>query len=286
MSIKKHSKTKYYFSCDDAGSAYHIAAFVRNNYAKFGRKRNFVFKLGIPAIRVFKEILTAKQFLTLKFVTKAPKNTGLAIIGTGHGFEASEISKVMRCGFRVYVVFDNWTNYSSRLLYEGQRLLVTGIIVTDERAKKLAKATQPKIRVHLLSNQIVSLLKNFQKTVSKVDTKRLLLIHQPDPKNLQDIHLNQANGDLLKNILIRELTDLTHNLKMKIDLGSFDEIIVRVHPTIFSKIRNRKSIQINGYKVSQNNLIQDLSSADTIVGYNSYALFLGKKIGKQIIRIQ
>jgi hypothetical protein len=284
MCRKIDSQIDYYFSIDDAGSAYHVAAFIKQKYHKIIHERNCVFKLGLPAKKVFSEILSKNELLSLKLVEQMPYSTKTAIIGTGDGFECSELHSAVNSSARVFAIFDNWTDFDKRLSFKGNKLKVRGIIVTDKQARKLAEDLYPNISVRLFNNQIILYLKSLKKDKLSVQ-KNLLLIHQPFSENLVQLRSKKENLQNILRILQTEIRIFEKSIEKTVDLSKIENKIVRIHPIIYTKFSNIKNQELTGYKISHNTLAEDLNKAGVVVGYDSYALYLAEKLNIKTIRL-
>ncbi len=275
----------YYFACDDAGSAYHIAAFVAHNYETLINKRRCGFRLGIPALHVFREFMSITALDNLWHVKKIPPETKTAIIGTGEGFERQEISSALDIGIPVLAVFDNWTNYENRLLFKGRKLKVRAILVTDNRALELSRRINSKVRTVKVENQIVKFLLS-SKENKKSKNKKLLVFHQPLQKNLKRLRMKSIGIDEVINIVRTELELFLDFVKKNINVYRKEEITVRIHPSLLAKHKKLFDLENESFMISKNTLIEDLSNSNIVVGYDSYALYLSEKLKIKTVRLK
>ena len=86
-------------------------------------------------------------------------------------------------------------------------------------------------------------------------------------------------------MLIEEILELHQIVTRYVDVKRIDQIVFRIHPTIYAKIGNQIKKTFSGLEISENSLMYDLSTSETIFGDSSYALFLANEIGIKVKNI-
>ena len=278
-------RVDYYFACDDAGSAYHIAAFVSQKFDALINKRKCEFRLGGPALRVFKEFMNEQALSQLPQVEEISLETRIAIIGTGEGFERQEISNALELEIPVLAVFDNWTDFENRLLSNGQRLDVRSIIVTDDKALELSRRANSGIRTIKVDNYIIKYLSELKKS-NTVQANNLLILHQPLKSSLKILKMKNIKTEKVQNIIRNDIDTMIRLMKEKVNYDEIENVTVRIHPTFSAKYESIMDLKDNDYQISKNTLLEDLSNSKIVAGLDTYGLYLSEKLNIKTIRLK
>ena len=279
------NRVDYYFACDDAGSAYHIAAFVSQKFDALINKRKCEFRLGGPAQRVFNEVMNEQALSQLRQVEKISSGTRIAIIGTGEGFERQEIRNALELEVPVLAVFDNWTDFEIRLLSNGQRLDVRSIIVTDDQALELSRRANSDIRTTKVDNYIIKYLSEIKKSYA-VQANNLLILHQPLKSSLKILKMKKLEIEKVQNIIRNDIDTMIRLVKEKVNSDEIEKVTVRIHPTFSGQYESIMDLKDNDYQISKNTLFEDLSNSKIVAGLDTYGLYLSEKLKIKTIRLK
>ena len=145
----KYSKSLAAFASDLGGGS-QLYYFVRNNTI-FKNYKKFFFLKG-DSKSLIKKYKNESKIDNLDY--------DLIICSTsGNNYEKKIIYEALKKKKEVWVIFDNWTNYTDRLSYKGEVLFVSKIIVTDKYAHELANKYYKKHLIEIHPNYYLEHLK-------------------------------------------------------------------------------------------------------------------------------
>ena len=140
----------------DMGGAYQLYYFIKDNPILKNYKKYFFFS-GDSKLLIKKK----NQDKSFNYL-----NCNLILCSTsGNNYEKKIIKLANKKKKKVWVIFDNWTNYAQRLVYRGDVLQTEKIIVSDLHASKLANK--------IYNNHDVSFTNYFLKHLRKLKKKKI-----------------------------------------------------------------------------------------------------------------
>ena len=261
----------------DAGGAEIISSWALRQNAEF-----YLVVEG-PAVEIFRRKLGNLQNLQLE---TAIQQCDWVLCGTSwqSDLERRAIRLCKSSGKRVIAFLDHWVNYRERFLINGEPVLPDELWVGDEAAEKIARNIFPSSQVVLLANPYIDdLLIELRKTKpaeNAIAQKSILYICEPirEYALLQhgdDNYWGYTEDDALKFFL--------QNMAL---LGRpIHEIKIRPHP---SEKRNKYDwakdfSELIVISDGIQTLIEEISSADTIVGCESMAMVIGLFANKRVL---
>lgn len=263
--------------CHDAGGAELISSYVKKN------KRNYIFVLKGPAIKIFKNKLGKKIKLTnLKnAVKKADKLLCGSSVASKFELKAIiEFKKKKKC---TIVFLDHWINYKKRFKYNDTIALPNSIWVADKFALNLCKLKFPKVNLTLKKNEYLIDLKEKIRKIKKYSIKNnnntILYLSEPitEFSSRKKIFNNYKGTQEFKTF--KYFIDNINVFKIK-----KYQIIFRTHPS--EKIEKYYWIMNLGLKIkfSKNtNLLSDIIKSKIIVGRQTMAMIVGLLANKKVI---
>ena len=247
---------------NDAGAANLIMGWILHN-----RSLNYYFCLSGPAEKIFREKNLCDRVNDLE---KVIKECNIIITGTSFDslIEHRARLKAKKSKILNIAVIDHWVNYELRFTRNKKEVLPDIIWVFDEFAEKKAKNIFKNIEVQKKENyyikDLVQDIHKFKKTSISNRTK-ILYVLEPFRKT------SKIENYLYEYEVLDFFIKKTRMLKFKNPL----EIRLRLHPSEekhkyndWIKMQNKNYISVSFEKT----LAQDISWADIVVGYDSYAL--------------
>lgn len=257
----------------DAGAANHIAAWLQKTI-----RSNYIGSFEGPAKKIFS---TQCSWLKNFNFRAAVLNSKTLLSGTGwassYEHDARRLAKNM--GFYSIAVIDHWTDYRERFIRLEEEILPDEIWVTDEYAKKIAKAEFPDIPVLKLQNTYLENLKVeiIKKRVFHGPSYELRVLYLFEPIRNEWGVLDRP-GEFLA---IEYFID---NLKI---LGLQNSVIcLRPHPSdpigkYESWIKSHPYLNLTNKNFSS--LADSIAWADVVVGCQTYAMVVALEVGKKVI---
>lgn len=261
----------------DAGGAE-----ILSSWAKL-RSVPFCLVLGGPAKKIFERKLGAIKCLPLE---QAIRTADWILCGTSwqSDLERKAVILAKESGKKVISFIDHWVNYPERFMSYGNLVLPDEIWVGDQDAEKLAAELFPDTRVQLQDNPYFAELKLELEKISRPDETddQGILLYVCEP--IREHALLQHGDERYWGFTEEEA--LSFFLENTAALGStIKEIRIRPHPSEdpekyrWSTINNSLNIVISAKK----SLIEEIVSANTIVGCESMAMVVGLLAGKRVI---
>ena len=256
---------------NDAGAANHIIAWINES-----NLCNFRIYAKGPSIQLW--LIKFPKITLYNNISKALSGSNKLIAGTGWASdeEFNSIKLAKQKNIYSIAVIDHWTNYESRFIRDGEKILPNEIWVTDNYALDLAKKIFNKIPVHLKPNHylenLTSEIKN-KEIKPRSESTNILYLAEPilSAKNNDEIGLEF----IALNFFMQNVNSLPINDKCVIKL--------RPHPSEkndkyleFEK-KFKDLIQID----IENSLAELITWSDIVIGYQTYALvvaFFSNKI--------
>lgn len=259
----------------DAGGAYVLASWIKNNNYKY-----YCYIKG-PA----KKIIGGNGCVCIvDDIDSLIRQVDEVILGTGWmtDFERKCIKQAIENNIRTIVVFDHWSDYYERLLLDGEVLKPDEIWVQDNYAKEIAEKIFPDTRIkkiidYYLESELIE-INQVKKDKLKCKCKELLYIAEPI-----DDHLNKTDVGY-GGAKFTEKDYIEYALKNIDVLGEdIDRIRVRNHPSEevgkyywVKEISNKEVVFSEGNR----SLAEDIASCDLVVGVQSMALIVALNAGK------
>ena len=267
---KFKSDDKIGIVANDAGAANLIMGWVLHN--KF---LNYYFCLSGPAKKIFREKNLCNSIYDLDAIIE---KCNVVITGTSYDslLEHEARFKAKKSKILNISVIDHWVNYELRFLRNRQIVLPDIIWVFDNFAKKKAKNLFKNIEVHQLENYYIKdLVKNINKLEknTQINKRNILYVLEPFRKS------SQSENYLYEYKILDFFIEKISKLILKDEL----EIRLRLHPSEESqKYNNWISAQNKNYIYISfgKTLSEDISWADIVVGYDSYALVVANAASK------
>jgi len=260
----------------DAGGAEVLLQFLKS-----ARHSRVLFAADGPARDIFGKGIEGCRF---EPVTSVISEADWVITGTGwqSDFEWGAILSARRAGKRVVSFLDNWVNYESRFIRNGQRVLPDELWVADTRALKLAQLSFPDSIVRLcpLPEIYESVIDQYQELVRRgVSPIRSSILFLSD--NIEEACLTQGTTPKYSDAgSLTNLLDALEALK-RLDMP----ITIRPHPSeakqpwlqVVSSSPGQLSMSRN------KSLVEDLATHEIVVGSNSIAMIHAVRCGKRVI---
>ena len=259
---KFNANDKIGIIANDAGAANLIMGWILSN-----RFLNYYFCLSGPAKKIFRE---KKLYESMYDLEKVIKECNVIITGTSFEslLEHKARLKAKQSKILNIAVIDHWVNYELRFIRNRKVVLPDIIWVFDEFAEKKAKKLFKNIEVQKLENyyikDLVEDIQKLEKTNTPIKTKILYVL---EPFRRSSTIENYLYEYEVLDFFIKKIS----KFKFKNPL----EIRLRLHPSEekqkyddWIKTQNKNYISVSFEKT----LAQDISWADIVVGYDSYAL--------------
>ena len=238
-----------------------------------------------PAINIFNSKLGRQE---VKKLEEALSISELIVCGTGwqSSFEVNAIKEARAKGKRVVAFLDHWVNYLQRFEFEGTHYFPDEIWVTDEYAMKSAQEIFQNITVINKGNpyleDITKKIKFIQKKGNQDgEGNSILYVCEPIREHALLSCGNEMLNGYTEESAAEFFFDNVKNIYQKIS-----KIVIRPHP---SESKEKYNWLISKYntmniEISNNdNLLDDVVNADTVVGCESMALVVGLLAGKCVI---
>ena len=252
----------------DAGAANQIIALLKENEPE----QINVFAKG-PAQELWEEAFGLKMFCD--HIDEMIDRSEIVISGTGWATDVEKrgIVGAIKQHKRCIAYFDHWTNYSSRLILNGERLRPSAIWVSDDDASRLAVKYHPNIPVIQVPNYY---LNNEAAKISPLRNKDYSVLYVCEPIFKQDI----SSLELTLEPIYFAIEQLRSGC-----FGNISKFIIRPHPSQKSEIffpflteEANFQIEISDAK----SLAEDISAASKVIGLNSFALVIAAAANREI----
>lgn len=256
-------------ACHDAGAANIIVNMI-DEY-----KDEIRICVDGPAKKIFNDYFPSLQCVTLE---NALENAHTLLSGTGWGsFEYFSRIMAKKKNIKNIAVIDHWVNYKQRFIHNSIEVLPDQIIVTDNFAKNKAEKLFPSISIIQAPNLYLQkesfLATSFRQRQCKTPIENLLIVAEP-------LTIRTIEGE--DTLELPSIDYLMSNL-MKINLSKdLINICLRPHPSEnpenYNFIRERYKDLATDFMISDNeNLHEDISWADLVMGTNSFAIVVALK---------
>ena len=268
--FKFNSKDRIGIIANDAGAFNLIMGWVSHH--KF---LNFYFCLSGPSKNIYQD---NNLFDSIYNIEEIMKTCNVILTGTSYEsmLEHNARLEAKKSKIISIAVIDHWVNYELRFIRNAQKVLPNLIWVFDEFAEKKAKNLFKNISVERQKNFYINdLAKKINKLERKIENKNtnILYVLEPMRKN------SQLHGYLYE----YEILDFFVNKISKLTVDNDVDIKLRLHPSEESKkydkwvnLQHQKNISISSAK----SLCEDISWADIVIGYDSYALVVANAASK------
>ena len=255
----------------DAGAANLILGWIKNN-----QSYKYCFNLSGPAIKIFQE----NNFINGSCNSEEiPKNCKAIISGTSlksmHEHNARWIAK--KLNILCIAVLDHWVNYEIRFIRKEIKILPDIIWVFDQNAENIAKNLFKTVIIQKQKNYyidgLVKKINNF-KIAKDFNQTRILYVLEPIRKET----------DLKEYLYEFKVLDFFLEKIPKLNLRNQLKIKLRLHPSEkkFKYQKWLKNKNLNYISLSyERPLFEDISWADIVVGYESYALVVANASSKK-----
>lgn len=256
---------------NDAGASNLLLAWVLNNPSL-----NYFFCLKGPAKKIFEE---KELIYPLKDIEEIIENCNVIITGTSYHsmLEHNTRFRAKKLNILSISVIDHWCNYELRFIRNKQKVLPDIIWVFDEIAEDIAKNLFKDTKIQRQNNfYLEGLVKEITplKKRQPFEGSRILYVLEPIKEKS---HIDELPYEyLVLDYFIEKINKL--NLKQNI------EIRLRLHP---SENINKYDDWINNqndYDISissKKTLSEDISWADIVIGYDTYALVVGSAASRK-----
>lgn len=262
-------KKKVLIASHDAGSANLLSNWAKN----YGYTYDYDFLLKGPAIKIFKQ-----NFPKIIIKKSIPKNQNYIFVITGTSLISRleiDVINSFKKKIKTIAFIDHWINYKKRFIKNNKYILPDEIWVTDIIAFKLAKKIFKKITIKLKYNYyLINLKKNFKKLDNKNKKYDYIFASNNFKKNTK---ANPMINISSLEIFIKFLSKLS-NKKAK--------ILFKLHPSenIQKYLLIRKKYN-NVFFDKNMSMIKCLSLSTTLVGCETMALVVAKKLGLRTINL-
>lgn len=236
-----------------------------------------------PAKKIFDRKLGIGETLQLE---QAVQQADWLLCGTSwqSDLERKAIALGRKSGKRVVSFIDHWVNYPERFILDGNVVLPDEIWVGDKDAEIIASNVFPGTRVVLQDNPYFSDLKadleKINRTPAENDVKNVLYVCEPIREHALLQHGDERYWGYTEEEALCFFLENVNLLGVKIN-----EIEVRPHPSedpakYLWSISNKNVNVVMGGKKS---LLEEIVSADIIVGCESMAMVVGLLDNKRVI---
>ena len=268
--FKFNSNDRIGIIANDAGAFNLIMGWVSHH--KF---LNFYFCLSGPSKKIFQN---NNLFDSIYDIEKIMKTCNVIITGTSYEsmLEHNARLKAKKLKIKSIAVIDHWVNYELRFIRNKKKVLPNIIWVFDEFAEKKAKNIFENINIERQKNFYINdLAKKINKLEKKIKYKNTNILYVLEPM--------RKNPRLKGYLYEYEILDFFINKISKINFDNDLDIKLRLHPSEESKkydkwlhLQHQKNISISSAK----SLCEDISWADIVIGYDSYALVVANAASK------
>jgi hypothetical protein len=264
---------KFLFILTDYGSANIINSFIK----KFKIKKFKIFFLSNNTKYIFKKY---KKFF-IKKICYSDYNT--IVVGTGANPEKYyNLLKKFDSGARKYFLIDHWLGIEDRLNFNLLNKYKVNLLFTEIRNIKKIKSKLKESKSYKIPNYYIQeVSKNFKK--KKKYFYRYLYI--------DDLSSYIKNKKVRKKIYESAIKKFLHFLQNKNNKKI--KVLIRPHPSdrnnkikkLIKIYQNNKKFNVRSisfyFSKNKKDIMHDLNSSEIIVGSQSSALLLSKKIGKK-----
>lgn len=255
----------------DAGASNLLLAWVINNPSL-----NYLFCLKGPAKKIYED----KGLIDcLKDLEDIIENCNVIITGTSYlnMLEHNTRIKAKKLNILSIAVIDHWCNYELRFIRNKQKVLPDMIWVFDKFAEKIAKNLFKETNIQRQTNfYLESLVKEITPIEKKqpYEKSRILYVLEPIKKesNIEGLPYEY----LVLDYFIEKIS--------KLNLINELEIRLRLHPSENINKYNNWINNHNDYYISisfNKTLSEDISWADIVIGYDTYALVVGSAASRK-----
>ena len=261
----------------DAGGAEILSSWVRRC------TEPYCLVLDGPAIDIFQRKLGNCRTIPL---FEAIKQSDWVLCGTGGytNLERQGVTQAKAVGKKVVAFVDHWVNYEERFQEQGIVVYPDEIWVGDVEAKRIAEANFPGLSIVFKPNPY---FEDFQIAFEIVKTgpknsKQCSVLYICEP--IREHALLQHGDERYWGYTEEDALQFFVNNVKAIGRGC-NEIIVRPHPfeskSKYDWVKQAASltIRIGGDKT----LVEEIASADVVVGCESMAMVMGLLVGKRVI---
>lgn len=261
----------------DAGGAEIVSSYVRQ------RKLNGYFALSGPAVKIFERKIHKLNRLNIYEAIRLSK---VVLCGTSWQaeleFEAIKYAKSL--GKHTIAFLDHWTNYKERFIRKNELCLPDELLVGDPIAESMAKKIFPKTLIKLVKNpylqdldQELKALLPLNKIVS--DEISVLYVCEPVCEHALKSYGDENYWGYTEEGALRYFLSNIKRLEKKIG-----RIVIRPHPSEsidkYSWAWKEFDLPI---EMSRLSLIEEVASAEVVVGCQTMAMVVGLLANKQVI---
>lgn len=271
FSIKNRGKF-FLFILTDHGSANIIKSLIR----KYNLKKCRFYFISEKTKKIFKKF--KKNFINKKDKIKF-SNFDYVIVGTGANEKKYyQILKKISNKSKIYFLIDHWLCIKQRLNfrilnYHKVNLLFSDVNKVNNIVKNKLKNSKAYIVKNYFMEDIMKKIKLNKKYIYKYLYVDDLASYVKNKKLEKKIHY-----DCIRNFFLFLKTKKKKNIK----------VLIRSHPSdknniarkVVSKLQDEFNIQGIDFIFSKYSLMKDLSLSQNVIGSQSSALLLSKKLGK------
>ena len=248
---------------NDAGSANLIKAWISNNASL-----KYFYCLSGPALKIFNSEILFDSLIDLDTLIKI---CNVVITGTSYSsnLEHNARFKSKKYKIKSIAVIDHWVNYEMRFIRHNQMILPDIIWVFDNFAEKKAKNIFKTIKVQKQKNYYIEdQVKEISKLKKNLEDHSINILYVLEP-----IRKDKINGLIYEFIVLDFFMKNIYKLNLKKEFF----IRFRLHPSenknkyddwVRKQNKDNISISIN------DNLCEDISWSNIVIGYESYALVI------------
>jgi len=262
----------------DAGGAEILSSYLLQN------PHQCCFVLEGPSIAIFKRKLGICQASSL---VHAIQISDWVLCGTSwqSNLEKQAILEARNAGKKVVAFLDHWVNYRERFEFNGINIMPDEIWVGDEYGQRLANQVFPTIPIILVDNpylkEILKELNVIKKKLKNSNHVSILYLCEPIREHALTSYGDERYfGYSEEEALLFFLKHIPAITKHPV------EIVIRTHPSEcidkyewIEKIYNNLYINDNG----DCSLIENIASADVVVGCNTMAMIVALLAGKRVV---
>jgi len=258
--------------CYSPGGAEQISEYVKLNF----RKKKFLFFLGGPAIKIFKNKIgqinndNIKKFNTFKF----DKIFKYCLLGSGTAsrFELNHLKFFKQKKLKTIVFLDHWSQYKQRFNYNKNYIYPDQIWVSDQHAYNKAKKIF-KVPIKRKKNFLLAVINKKYKSFKK-EKKYNLFISQPLKEDSKTFN-PKLNYDQFKafKYLYQKKKKLLEKVELKIKLHPSEK---KYYWEKFIK-KNFKDARIN--LIKRGTLEKIFAKTISVFGCASMAMYISSELG-------
>ena len=264
--------------CHDAGGAEILSSYLRRE------PRPNVLAVEGPARKIFERKLGSIQPIAPEL---AIQSASWVLCGTSwqSDLEWRSLRLARAMGKRTVTFLDHWVNYRRRFERGGEQHLPDEIWVADEYAARLASDCFADVPIRLMGNPYFEDLRADLETVQRSGPAHrlgqvVLYVCEPVRAHALFQHGNERYWGYVEEEVLAYLLQ-----NLQVIAPDIARIVIRPHPSEpagkYSWVAEQSEVPV---EISANRtLVQDMASADIVVGIESMAMVVGLLAGKRVL---